>query len=209
MFCPKCNTENNDSAKFCKKCGTPLTNSTVVQEKKSNNSKILIVALIIVCLVIAGSLIYFYGFNHTQSDEVVNNSSIVESEPVEAQEVQTQEVESQSSSATPQTSMSILGGDFSTGSKISDKTYASINVGSQHSGEKVKIQIKYYRNGNILNNGNKVPKTVDSQGYIHVKSANSFKYYPDFAEINIFDTSGNLLATQSVSLSPSSGTQSF
>lgn len=209
MFCPKCNTENNDSAKFCKKCGTPLTKNTVIQEKKSNNSKILIIALIIVCLVVAGSLIYFYGFNHTQSDEVVNNSSVVESVPVETEEVQTQEVESQSSSTTPQTSMSILGGDFSTGSKISDKTYASINVGSQHSGEKVKIQIKYYRNGNMLNNGNKVSKTVDSQGYIHVKSANSFKYYPDFAEINIFDTAGNLLAAQSVTLSPSSGTQSF
>ena len=22
MHCPKCNCENNDSAKFCKKCGT-------------------------------------------------------------------------------------------------------------------------------------------------------------------------------------------
>ena len=54
-----------------------------------------------------------------------------------------------------------------------------------------------------------VPKTVDSSGYINVKSADAYKYYPDFAEINIYDTSGNLLDTQSVSLNPDSGTQYF
>lgn len=54
-----------------------------------------------------------------------------------------------------------------------------------------------------------VPKTVDSSGYINVKSADSFKYYPDFAEINLFDTNKNLLDTQSVSLSPDSSTQTF
>ena len=105
--------------------------------------------------------------------------------------------------------MKISGGTFSTGSDLSDKTYASIYVGPEHSGEKVKIQIKYSRDGSSLNDGNMVSKTVDSSGYINVKSADSYKYYPDFAEINIYDISGNLLDTQSVSLSPQSGTQSF
>ena len=54
-----------------------------------------------------------------------------------------------------------------------------------------------------------VPKTVDSSGYIEVSSADSYKYFPDFAEINLYDNSGNLLDTQSVSLNPESGTQSF
>ena len=73
----------------------------------------------------------------------------------------------------------------------------------------MKIQIKYSRDGSHLNSGNMVPKTVDSSGYINVASADSYKYYPDYAEINLYDTSGNLLDTQSVSLSPQSGTQTF
>jgi hypothetical protein len=105
--------------------------------------------------------------------------------------------------------MNILGGSFSTGGGLSDKTYASIYVGPEHSGENVKIQIKYSRDGSSLNNGNMVPKTVDSDGYINVKSADAYKYFPDYATINIYDNSGNLLDTQSVSLSPESGTQSF
>ena len=105
--------------------------------------------------------------------------------------------------------MSILGGSFSTGGGLEDKTYASIFVGPEHAGEKVKIQIFYSRDGSTLNNGNMVPKTVDSSGYIEVSSADSYKYFPDFAEINLYDNSGNLLDTQSVSLNPESGTQSF
>lgn len=117
---------------------------------------------------------------------------------------------SQESSASPTTtSMSILGGSFSTGSSLSDKTYASIYVGPEHSGENVKIQIWYSRDGATLNNGNMVPKTVDSSGYINVRSADAYSKYPDYAEVNVYDTSGNLLDSVSVTLSPDSGTQSF
>ena len=106
-------------------------------------------------------------------------------------------------------SMSILGGTFSTGSSLSDKTKASIYVGSEHAGENVIIQIFYSRNGANLNNGNMVPKTVDSGGYINVNSADSFSSYPDFATINLYDSSSKLLDTQSVNLSPTGGTQTF
>jgi len=105
--------------------------------------------------------------------------------------------------------MSIESGSFSTGGGLNDKTYASIFVGPEHAGEKVKIQIFYSRDGSTLNNGNMVPKTVDSSGYIEVASADAYKYFPDYAEINLFDNSGNLLDTQSVSLSPEKGTQTF
>lgn len=105
--------------------------------------------------------------------------------------------------------MTILGGSFSTGSGLSDKTYASINVGSEHAGKSAIIQIKYSRDGSSLNNGNMVPVTVDSSGYIEVSSADAYKYYPDYAEINLFDTNNNLLDTKRVSLSPDSSTQSF
>lgn len=110
--------------------------------------------------------------------------------------------------ANPQ-DMSIRGGSFSTGSHLSDKTYAKINVGSEHAGENVKIQILYSRDGSSLNDGNMVSKTVTSDGYIEVASADSYRYYPDYAKITIYDESGNAIDTQEVSLSPESGTQNF
>ncbi len=66
-----------------------------------------------------------------------------------------------------------------------------------------------FRDGSTLNNGNMVPKTVNSEGYIEVSSADAYEFFPDFAEINLYDNSGNLLDTQSVSLNPQSGTQTF
>lgn len=213
MYCPNCKSENKDSAKFCKKCGTPLKKKEIshkniinsISEEKSNSSnttKYIIVALIIIALALAGAFAYIGWASQGHDSTSANNaSSPIQSSPSQPS--------SQVSSAPTTTAMSILGGSFSTGSKLSDKTYASIYVGSQHSGEKVKIQIKYSRDGSSLNNGNMVPKTVDSSGYIKVSSAESYKYYPDYAEINLYDTSGNLLDSTSVSLTPSSGTQSF
>jgi hypothetical protein len=120
----------------------------------------------------------------------------------------------QAQPATPSTpattAISILGGSFSTGSGLKDKTYAKIYVGPEHAGEKVKIQIWYSRDGSYLNNGNMVPKTVTSDGYIEVASADAYNKYPDFAEINIYDSSGTqLIDAYSVSLNPDSGTQTF
>ena len=217
MRCPSCGSENADSAKFCKKCGTPLEKKTINHENminsinesssSDNTAKYIIAVLVVVAVVLAGTFVYLYGFNqdsNVESDNQIDNSDN-ENESVEEPAKATQV-----SSSAKSSSMSILGGSFSTGGGLEDKTYASINVGSQHAGENVEIQIFYSRDGNTLNNGNMVPKTVDSEGYIEVSSADSYKYFPDFAEINIYDSSGsNLLATKSVSLNPESGTQSF
>ena len=221
MRCPKCNSENNDSAKFCKKCGNPLTATEMSHEnvinsisnKKSDGddkTKIIIVALIIVAIVLAGALVYIYGFGNSspvQSDkqQSVQNDDNQDSDTVEASQSSQSSQPAQSSSK----NMEILSGSFSTGSSLEDKTYASIYVGPEFAGENVIIQIYYSRDGSTLNNGNMVPKTVDSSGYIEVRSADAYKYYPDYAEINLYDSSSNLLDTQSVSLSPSSGTQTF
>lgn len=219
MYCPNCNAENNDSAKFCKKCGTPLKKKTISHEsmintinneKSSGNdkTKYIIVALIIVAVVLAGVFAYVGLSNNDSGD-----SEAVDNTPQQVQNTTqqpTQASQPAQTAASPQTTaMTIGGGSFTTGSSLSDKTYASIYVGPEHAGENVKIQILYSRDGNALNDGNMVPKTVDSDGYIEVASADSYKYYPDYATINIYDTSGNLLTTQSVSLSPESGTQSF
>ena len=71
------------------------------------------------------------------------------------------------------------------------------------------IQIWYSRDGSILNDGNMVPKTVTSDGFVNVKSESAYKYFLDNAEINIYDTKNNLLDSFEVDLSPSKGIQTF
>lgn len=218
MRCPKCDSENNDSAKFCKKCGAPL-NKTISHENmissmnkqsgSNDTTKYIIVALVIVAIVLAGAFVYIYSSNQSndaQPQQVQNDTQSVD-ESEEPEQAQT----TQASQSTPAaSSMSIQGGSFSTGGGLEDKTYASIFVGSEHAGEQVTIQIFYSRDGTTLNNGNMVPKSVNSNGYVEVASADSYKYFPDYAEINLYDASGsNLLDTKSVSLNPNSGTQTF
>lgn len=106
-------------------------------------------------------------------------------------------------------SMEINGGAFSTDGGLDDLTYASIDVGSEYSGDDVIVQIYYSRDGSLLNDGNMVPKTVTSDGFINIRSADAYKYFPDKAEINIYDTNSNLIDTLTVDLSPSSGVQTF
>lgn len=158
--------------------------------------------------------IYLMGSDYKTMVKMLKSAQITDKNLLKSQSSSSLSSSSSSSqTTTPQTpattSMSILGGTFSTGSSLSDKTYASIYVGSNHAGEKVKIQIYYSRDGSNLNNGNMVPKTVDSSGYINVRSADAYSQYPDYATINLYDNSGNLMDSTSVTLTPDSGTQSF
>ena len=213
MICPNCNSENNEGAKFCKKCGTPLNNkkmdhgtliNSMESEKSDNTTKIIIIALVIVALVLAGAFIYLQGFGNGNSQASSSSDAANVSTAAAPQ--------SSSSTATPQSSsssMRILSGSFSTGSAESDKTYASIYVGTQYSGQSVIVQIWYSRDGSTLNHGNMVPVTVHSDGYIQVSSADAYHYYPDTAKINLYDSNSNLLDSKTVYLSPTSGTQTF
>ena len=105
--------------------------------------------------------------------------------------------------------MDIEGGAISTNGGLSDLTYASIDVGSEYSGEDVIIQIFYSRDGSLLNNGNMVPMTVTSDGFINIRSADAYKYFPDHANITIFNTENKFLDSYEVNLSPTSGIQTF
>lgn len=222
MYCPNCNSENSDSAKFCKKCGKPLQKTTInhrnminemnTESSSRDTTKIIIIALIVIAVVFAGAFIYIYGMSsNSSSDDSIEMPAADIPDTDDSVDASQPESSQSTSQSTPQTtsSMSILGGIFSTGSDLSDKTYASIYVGTEHAGESVKIQIYYSRDGSNLNNGNMVPKTVGSDGYIDVASAEAFSYYPDHATINLFDSNGNLLDSQSVNLNPDSGTQYF
>lgn len=208
MRCPNCDSENNEGAKFCKKCGTPLKkkvishesmiNSMSNEKKKDNTTKIITVILVIVAIVLAATFVYIYtsGSHNSQNTGTADSAS-------------QQSTVSNNGVLSTASQMKILGGSFDTGSALEDKTYATIKVGSEFAGEKVTIQIKYSRDGSALNTGNMVAKTVDSSGNINVKSAEAYKYYPDYAEINLYDDSGNLLDSKEVTLSPESGTQTF
>lgn len=220
MRCPNCDSENSDSAKFCKKCGTSLKKSPINHEsminsmnsksKGDNTTKYIIVALVIIAIVLAGAFVYIYGFGSHNNDSQTQPAQQAKNNQTAQQADEPAQTQAQSVQSTPKSSsMSILGGSFETGGGLEDKTYASIFVGPEHSGEKVTIQILYSRDGNALNNGNMVPKTVDSSGYINVRSSDAYKYFPDYAEINLYDNSGNLMDTQGVNLNPSSGTQTF
>lgn len=141
--------------------------------------------------------------------KMLNSIEITDNAQLKAQSSNQQTSTPTQSAPAPSSSMKIQSGSFSTGSAEEDKTYASIYVGKEHAGESVTVQIFYSRDGNSLNNGNMVPVTVHSDGYVEVASADAYHYYPDYASINLYSPSGSLLDSRSVSLSPTSGTQTF
>ena len=225
MKCPSCNSENSESAKFCKKCGNPLNGSginhqdmidSMSNESKNNNTRIIIVALVVIAIVLAGAFAYvsLNNSSHQQSDAQAGNSKTPQQSSQQQADTPRVSSDAQSSSgsanAQPSTSsMKILSGSFSTGSAEEDKTYASLYVGKQYAGQSVIVQIYYSRDGNTLNNGNMVPATVHSDGYLEIASADAYHYYPDHAQVNLYDSNSRLLDSVSVNLAPTSGTQTF
>lgn len=221
MKCPNCQSENSDTAKFCKKCGSALEVKTIDHEsiinsvgggsKSSgdNTTKIIIIALAVIAVVLAGAFIYMYSFGDS-ADSSGSSNALADKSTAQVDDKQDDtSVKASEPEKTAKSSMTIRGGSFSTGSADADKTYAEINVGTEHAGEDVIVQIWYSRDGNTLNHGNMVPASVHSDGYLYISSADAYKYYPDYATINLYDSNSNLLDTQSVSLSPKSGTQYF
>lgn len=222
MKCSNCESENSDTAKFCKKCGAPLNQNSINHDEMiksmsgkgsgDNTTKYIIIALAVVAVVLAGAFIYLYAFGDSGASDSASNSAPASQNTTQVKQPTESEpktaTKTQSASSSP-SSISILGGSFSTGSADADKTYARINVGTAHAGEDVIVQIWYSRDGNTLNNGNMVPATVHSDGYLEIASADAYKYYPDHATINIYDSGSQLLTTQSVNLQPAAGTQTF
>ena len=103
----------------------------------------------------------------------------------------------------------IGGGIIQTGSGLEDKTHAKIYIDGGNPGESIIMKIKYYRDGNSLNHGNMVTATIHDDRYVYIDSADSYKFYPDKAYIELYDLDGNLQSTQTVTLTPDSSTQYF
>ena len=234
VFCPDCGAENADSAKFCKNCGHTLnanrpikdnyvntgidpsarvndnsnsSNSNINSNSKSDNKNLIIICLtIIICaLLIAGAMIMFSNSNANDNDsDALSDSASLNSDSVE--NVSNSDTSAQ---ATQENTPQIYSGSFSTGSSASDKTHCTVYVGSEHAGEKVKISVLYLNDGYTLNQGKVVSKTVGSDGYVSVASADAFEYYPDEAHISLYDSNGDILDTKTVYLYESSGKQTF
>lgn len=208
MKCQNCGSLNSDNAKFCKRCGNSLQQETLanqfnnnsnvnnVDEDKSKNILIICVAAVICVLIVAGAFIILNG-NSNNDDSGVNTVDNTVNNTVDTV------------NSTPEAPLEILGGSFSTGSSASDKTKAHIYVGNDHAGERVKITALWSNNGQTLNNGNILTKTVDSDGYVNFNSADPFSVYPDHALVKLYDLNGNIIDTMEVNLSPTSGTQTF
>ena len=234
VFCPDCGAENADSAKFCKNCGHALaanspikdnyvntgidpsarvndnsnsSNSNINSNSKSDNKNLIIICLtIVICaLLIAGAMVMFSNSNANDNDsDALSDSASLNSDSVE--NVSNSDTSAQ---ATQENTPQIYSGSFSTGSSASDKTHCTVYVGSEHAGEKVKISVLYLNDGYALNQGKVVSKTVGSDGYVKVASANAFEYYPDEARISLYDSNGDILDTKTVYLYENSGKQTF
>ena len=234
VFCPDCGAENADSAKFCKNCGHALnanrpikdnyvntgidpsarvndnsnsSNSNINSNSKSDNKNLIIICLtIVICaLLIAGAMVMFSnnGANDNDSDALSDSASL------NSDSVENVSNSDTSAQATQENTPQIYSGSFSTGSSASDKTHCTVYVGSEHAGEKVKISVLYLNDGYALNDGKVVSKTVGSDGYVKVASANAFEYYPDEARISLYDSNGDILDTKTVYLYENSGKQTF
>ena len=147
--------------------------------------------------------------NKTPVENAIDKNK--ESKKAVKKNVETKKVETTSEPTLKKTNGQIYigGGIFKTGSSLDAKTNAKIYIDGGNPGESIKIKIKYYRDGNSLNKGNLVTKTIGDDGYININSADSYKYYPDKAYIELYDLNDNLQSTQTVTLNPDSTTQYF
>ncbi|WP_295722054.1 hypothetical protein [uncultured Methanobrevibacter sp.] len=169
--------------------------------------------MVIIIVALAGAFAYLAMANNnsdSHEDTISSSANDTSSSNSDSDDKGTQSSTSATQSSKPSSSsITIYGGSFTTGSADEDHTYADINLGSSNAGRSVIVQIWYSRDGNTLNNGNMVPVTVESDGYVHLTSADAYLYYPDHATIKVYDSNENLKDTLDVDLSPKSGTQSF
>ena len=217
MICQNCGCLNASNSPYCKNCGSPLNNSSHMNNappqytsNSGNNNVIIIICItvILLALIIAGTFLMM-SKNNDDANALLNNTP-AKTQSSSAEKTQNDVAQDNpKESVTQSAPLEIISGSFYTGSSLSDKTKCTVYVGSQHSGQPVKISVLYSRNGNNLNQGKVVPVTVDSSGYVTVYSADAFKYYPDNAYITLYDADGDVVDSRNVYMDATGGTQSF
>lgn len=217
MICQNCGCLNASNSPYCKNCGSPLINNSPMDNAQpqytnsSNSNAIIIICItvILLALIIAGTFLVMSN-NNGDANALINNTHANAHQAASDEKTQSAVTQDNSEeSVTESLPLEIRSGSFYTGSSLSDKTKCTVFVGSQYSGQQVKISVLYSRDGSNLNQGKVVPVTVDGSGYVTVYSANAFKYYPDYAYITLYDGNGYVQDTRTVYMDARGGTQSF
>ena len=213
MFCKKCGTEVPDGVNFCPNCGYNVSDITQTNDANSvsldslvkrwdnYNGEQKLIRVIFICCV----GLFIMGFIMSiVSPDVNTNSDYSSSDSISSNEVVTNDDFGSSSD-----SLRILSCTFSTENRSDALTYCDAFVGEDYSGENVKISVLYSCEGDDLNEGNKIPKTVDSEGYVSVPSAYAFSQFPDKAIVTIYDSDENILDKETYDLQIKSGSQTL
>ena len=122
MKCPKCGTENNDGAKFCKGCGgslqsNPSSDNSVSQSKGNNNTLIICATILLAIIVIAGAFILL---NNGSDDSNGSNDVVSDDDSSVSEDADDESSSDSSESSTPRL-----------GSKENPKTTADHPSGSE------------------------------------------------------------------------------
>lgn len=135
MKCSKCGQENKPEAKFCTKCGKPL--SAPVQSEattSSNNSKVVIIALVVVIIMLVGVIGYFASNTGTVADDASSQSS-ADSDKVQSED------ESDDNSDSEKTTTPVSSSKTSSSSESDSKEWVCIGSysGSGTGSETIKV----------------------------------------------------------------------
>ena len=219
MICPECGTANRDSAKFCKNCGSPIkaqepiahTNVSANNSNSSGDNKrlVLICGTIIVCIAILAAAFIMISSNNDVGTDSNDYSSVQSNSNDDVVSDSSSKEDTSSSLSQSSSNIHIKYCDFYTGGSLSDKTYCSANIGTEHYGETYKIGVQYSRGGSNLNDGATATKTVDEEGFLHIYTSNAFEYYPDKATVEIYGKNGEFITEETYYLEERSGQQKF
>lgn len=154
--------------------------------KLDNNTTIIAVVAILCVTFILSTAIYLNSGNNSSSDSNLQDNLNFFDE---------------------KDSIHIINTTFTTEHSLDAKTVCTINVGSNHSNENVSVSVLYSRDGNNLNDEEKITKTVGSDGSIQCESKESFSKYPDHAIVTLYDEEGNVLDSADVKLLTDDSTQ--
>ena len=224
MICPYCGSDNNDSAKFCKKCGKSLSpvsttkkefidshenvnsvSTDSVNSSNGNSSKnlvIICVTVIICTALIVGSVLIISSNNDNTNNSNIDSSTNVSSDSInksnsdDKHETSTQKTSTTNQeTSTPSTITHVDWVEFYLDGNPNTGADATIFVGSEYSGEQVEVCMDYSRDGNYFRSEGYHGYTVNNDGTIFVRTTAPLNKYPDKCEISLTHNGNTLSLT--------------
>ena len=175
MYCQNCGFNNVEEARICKKCGSPLNqtnnpNSTGNSSTNNRNLIIICITILLILLIAVGTFIF-------TSNNVNNEENTQSNVPVENNN-QNVSLENKSIKVNSVTF-------YSDGNPNTGET-ATINVGSEFSGEQIGVMTFYSRDGVSQNSPTSYEMhTVDADGNVVITDYTPMPRYPGHCLIKI------------------------